>query len=94
MTAEVEIIATDLDNVLTVPHESVVRSDGKDRVALLKSEGGFEWREVTLGATNETSVEVKQGIRSGDRLAVDPRDLMTEQQKRAGLKVPAAPPPP
>ena len=38
-----------------------------------KPDGGFEWREVTLGVANETLVEVRQGLESGESIALDPR---------------------
>ena len=73
MMAEVEIFVDDLQNVLSVPVGAVVYRDGKDRVALQKSDGQFVWREVTLGQSNARFVEVKQGLKSGDRVAIEPR---------------------
>lgn len=72
MMAEVEILVDDLQNVLSVPVGAVVYRDGKDRVSLQKSDGQFVWREVTLGQSNERLVEVKQGLKRGDRVAIEP----------------------
>jgi HlyD family secretion protein len=82
MTARVEILVSELDNVLSVPVESVVRYDDKDHVAVKKSDGGVEWREVALGQSNDRFVEVKQGIKSDEIVMIKPRPLLSEDQKR------------
>ena len=82
LTASVEIHVAERDNVLSVPVEGIVQYDGKDHVAVKKADGAFEWREVTLGMTDERVVELKQGIKPGEQVATKPLDLLTEQQKR------------
>ena len=79
MTAQVEIVVSKLENVLGVPVEAVVRTAGKDQVAVKNSAGTFEWRDVTLGQSNARYVEVKNGIKSGDLVAVEPRALLSEK---------------
>jgi HlyD family secretion protein len=91
MTARVEILVNELDNVLSVPVEAVAHYDNKDHVAVKKPDGGFEWREVTLGLTNEQQVEVKQGIQSGELVAIKPGDLLSEEQKRTIRNSPTPP---
>jgi HlyD family secretion protein len=91
MTALVEILVAELDNVLRVPVEAVVRFDGKDHVAVKKSDGAIDWREVTLGLSNDKVVAVKQGIAAGDRVALSPRDLLTEELKRETQRAPTRP---
>ena len=95
MTAQVEILVNELDNVLSVPIVALVRYDGKDHVAVKKPDGGFDWREVTLGVSNDTLVEVRQGIQSGEVVALKPLALLSEQEKRkifGGPTDPAAKP--
>jgi HlyD family secretion protein len=89
MSAEAEILVGEVDNVLTVPIEAVLHYDGKDHVAVKKPDGGFEWRDVTLGVTNDKVVEVKQGLKSGESVARNPSALMSEQEKREKLGPPA-----
>jgi HlyD family secretion protein len=89
MTAEVEIHVAERDNVLSVPVEAIVQYDGKDHLAVKKADGTFEWREVTLGITNEREVEVKQGLKPGEQVAIKPLDLLTEQQKQKIRSSPA-----
>jgi RND family efflux transporter MFP subunit len=91
MTADVEILVDQKDNVLSVPVEDVVRYDGKDHLAVQKPGGGFDWRDVVLGVSNDKYVEVKEGIRSGERVVLNPAALMSEEEKRAKLGAPAPP---
>jgi HlyD family secretion protein len=91
MTAEVEIVIAELDNVLSVPFAAVVSYDDKDHVAVKKPGGGFDWREVELGKSNGKVVEVKRGLNAGDVVTLDPLALMTEAEKRAKLVQPTQP---
>jgi Cu(I)/Ag(I) efflux system membrane fusion protein len=81
MTARVEIRTDVLDDVLTVPVRSVVYYDRKDHVAVKKADGGFDWREVSLGLSHGNMVEVKGGLKGGEAVAVDPAPLLSERQK-------------
>jgi HlyD family secretion protein len=82
LTAESEIVISELDNVLTVPVEAVITYDLKEHVAVKKADGGFEWREVTLGASDGKLVEIKQGITSGESVALNPGALRPKEEKR------------
>jgi multidrug resistance efflux pump len=55
-------------NALLVPADAVFPSDSGP-VAFRKSSVGYGRRPLTLGARNETSVEVKAGLDAGDRVA-------------------------
>ena len=81
-TAQVEILVSELDNVISVPVEAVVRYDNKDHIAVKKPDGGVEWREVALGHSNDRFVEVTQGINSGEIVVVKPLQLLNDEQKR------------
>jgi Barrel-sandwich domain of CusB or HlyD membrane-fusion len=80
MAAQVEVVVAELDDVLSVPVESVVRSAGKDQVAVKKSDGAFAWRDVTLGQSNQRFVEVKEGVKSGELVAIQPRAPLSEKR--------------
>ena len=64
-----EFLVSDLDKVISVPVESIVRYNERDHVAVKKAEGGWDWREVTLGVSNDRVVEVKKGLKSGEQVA-------------------------
>ena len=71
MTASAEIVAGELENVLSVPVGAVVHYGDKDHVAVKRPDGGVEWRDVVLGASDGENVEVKEGLRAGE--TGDPR---------------------
>ncbi|MFI5457215.1 MAG: sigma-70 family RNA polymerase sigma factor [Isosphaerales bacterium] len=90
MNAHVEILIAELDNVLTVPVQALLHYDGKYQVAVKKTDGGFVWREVTLGLANDKLVEIKKGIERGEPVSLDPRSLLTEKE-REKIGVPTKP---
>ena len=59
-----------------------------------KPDGGFEWREVTLGEASESIVEVKQGLKPGEKIALKPIELMSEEEKHQKFGNPPRPTPP
>ena len=91
MTAQVEIKIGELDNVLAVPNQAVIRFDGKNQVALQQPDGSFEWRVVVLGANNDAMSEVKSGLKSGDSVALKPEALLSDEQRRQISVSPTAP---
>ena len=60
--------------MLTLPVEAVVK-DGGDHghVALLPADNGKpERRDVALGASSDTRVEIRDGLEEGSRVLIDP----------------------
>jgi RND family efflux transporter MFP subunit len=80
MTAKVQILVDQAEDVLSVPVRSVLQFQGKDHAFVVTAEGP-QLREIELGTTNDDLVEVKSGLREGDRIALDPASLMTEVEK-------------
>jgi RND family efflux transporter MFP subunit len=91
MTARVDILIAERDNVLNVPVKAILSFDGKYHVAVKKPDGGFEWRGVGVGLADDKVVEIKQGLRSGDVVALDPLALMSEEEKRQKFGSPPRP---
>ncbi len=85
MTAEVEILVNEADDVLSVPIAAFPVYNGRfhELVAVKKPGGGFEWRDVVVGMGNEKFVEIKEGIRSGEVVILNPMSLMSEEENRA-----------
>ena len=79
MSARVEILLTQRDSALMVPVQSVLQLEGKDRVAVKKADGAFEWRDVTVGEANESEFEVEQGIKLGEQVVLAPMNLLSEE---------------
>ncbi|HEX4129683.1 MAG TPA: efflux RND transporter periplasmic adaptor subunit [Pirellulales bacterium] len=75
MTAEVEILVADLKNVLSVPVQAVVEQHGKFYVWAKKGEQ-IERRPVVIGVTNNTNIEVKDGVAEGEDIVLNPRAVV------------------
>jgi HlyD family secretion protein len=82
MAAHVEILVPELENVLSVPCKAMLYFDEKYHLAVKKPDGGFEWREVEIGQADETTAVIKQGLKSGEVVALNPLALMSEEEKR------------
>jgi len=78
MTAEVEILIANLENVLTVPVSAVVVK-GDQFFGYVQSADGPQKRELLLGLSNDKFVEVKDGVAEGEEILMNPRAVMGDQ---------------
>src|SRR5262249_19411808 len=70
MSIKVKIETASLSNVIAVPLKAVHQTaDGW--LVKVKSEGGWRDQRVQLGASNATDVVVADGLKNGDRIAMD-----------------------
>ena len=74
MTAAVEILVANLPDVLSVPVQAVVEKRGKF-YCWVNTFGGPEKRPVVLGMSNNTRIEIKDGVERGRRRAANPRAI-------------------
>lgn len=86
MTAQVEILVTELDDVLAVPVMAVLEFKGKDFVFVRKGEN-FQRVEVTPGISNDQHVEIKKGVIANDQIALTPLALLSEDERREAFSV-------
>jgi HlyD family secretion protein len=89
MSAQVEILVAERENVLSVPVSTVLPYGGKNHVAVKGPGNSLDWREVTLGLSNGSSVEVKEGLKDGESVVLDPVAQMSEEEKREKLGDPS-----
>ena len=71
MTAAVNVVTKQLDDVMLVVNRAVRLRDGKRVVYLLK-DGVPQPVEITLGLTSDQSSEVLTGVKEGDVLVLNP----------------------
>jgi HlyD family secretion protein len=84
MTAEVTITVADaLEDVLTVPVEAIVGSAemGKTRRCFVMTPDGPQERDVVVGMTNDKEVEIREGLKEGEEVVLNPRTLVGEKVK-------------
>ncbi|HYH68974.1 MAG TPA: HlyD family efflux transporter periplasmic adaptor subunit [Urbifossiella sp.] len=70
MSCEVRVATGERKGVLLVPRTAVVVA-GRDRVCFVKSGQELQERRVVIGAVGEATVEIREGLREGDLVAVD-----------------------
>ena len=85
MTAECVILIDTLEDVIVVPVTAVLPLNGKDYVYLINPNGPPERKEVKLGQTNDILIEIKEGVKEGDRVALNPTALVSEAEKNAAF---------
>ena len=81
MNVSVRIIVAQRRDVVQVPIDAVSRDD-EDRatVAVVGSDGKSSPRRVKLGLANNKSVEIVQGLRAGERVAVEAASSGPEEE--------------
>jgi RND family efflux transporter MFP subunit len=72
MTAKVEILVADLKNVLSVPVQAVVELGNNAFYCFVKHGEAVQRRHVTVGQSNSTVVEIKQGLEEGEEVVLNP----------------------
>ncbi|HVC97309.1 MAG TPA: HlyD family efflux transporter periplasmic adaptor subunit [Pirellulales bacterium] len=80
MTAEVEILVAEKKDVLSVPVQAVVEQ-GRKFYAWVKAGAKPEKRTVVLGATNDTFIEIKDGLLEGDLVLLNPRAVVADARE-------------
>ena len=74
MSAKVEIIVRELEDVLAVPVQTIVHS-GEDSYCWVMNGDHPEPRRVRLGKSNDQYVQVKEGLAPNDQVVQNPNDL-------------------
>lgn len=86
MTAEVQIKTGERKGVLQVPLTAVLHN-GRNRFCFVKAGKELVEREIIVGASNASSVEVKEGLKEGEEVLAPPPGLLTASS--GGPKAPA-----
>ena len=96
MTTKVEIMVDRLPEVLYVPVTAVTPLDGK-QVCHVVSGGSVKPREVEIGQFNDVFIEIKKGLKEGERVLLRPPEAPTQEndgkQKNPGTDKPGSPTP-
>ncbi len=70
MTAEVKIRVQTIPNVLQVPVQAIVEHGGKNYVLTYDKAAGWAKHEVKIGATNDKTVVIREGLQEGDKVVM------------------------
>ena len=78
LTAEVEILVDQRDDVLTVPVQAVIAVGTKKYIYVL-SNAEPQRREVITGDSNDLQIEIVDGIKAGENVILNPRTHFNQQ---------------
>lgn len=78
MTAAVEILVENLEDVLSVPVQSIVQQKGDFYCWVQVPDQGVEKREIKLGSGNNTRMQVLSGLEEGEQVLLNPRESIAE----------------
>ncbi|MCX7886538.1 MAG: HlyD family efflux transporter periplasmic adaptor subunit [Verrucomicrobiae bacterium] len=90
MTAKVEIFVAHLPDVIYVPIQAVVPAEDGAVCYVLNSNGKPERRRVEVGENNDEFVEIRSGLRDGERVLLRPLAKAEETALDEGGAAPKA----
>jgi multidrug efflux pump subunit AcrA (membrane-fusion protein) len=85
MYATITLATGEPKRVLAVPAAAVQEIDGKPLVFVAGKDGAFERRDVVVGSESEGLVEVRSGLREGERVAAAGSFLLKSELLRGTL---------
>lgn len=81
MTVDVDIVTSEIENVLTVPNAAVKPYQGGRAVRVLDDQGEIEFIPVVTGVKGETLTQIVEGLSEGQEIIVS---LTNENIERSG----------
>jgi membrane fusion protein, macrolide-specific efflux system len=87
MTADVRVLVETRPQVLLVPIEAIVKEEGKSWVKPVtlgedgKTKKKGERIEVKVGKSNDREMEILEGLKEGDEVAIDPASSKDNEAK-------------
>src|SRR5690606_20026531 len=82
MFAQVVIHSESDGETLLIPREALIRSGGSDRVVLALGNGRFKSIEVKAGRSDDTHVEILQGLNEGDEVVSSAQFLLDSESSK------------
>jgi len=79
MFAQVAIHTEGMGSALVVPREAVIRTGKMDRVVLALADGRFKSLQVTLGRVGNEFVEVREGVKEGEKVVTSAQFLIDSE---------------
>ena len=91
MSATVEIIAQIEPNVLTIPKSALKNQNNIYYVQVLNADGTISQKEVQIGLSNDSKVEVLEGLSEGETIVVSTTSKntsTTSSQRNSKIRIP------
>lgn len=81
MFANVRIITDQASEAIALPSTAILNDNGQN-VVFVAAASGYERRAVTLGIQSDNRVEIRDGLKPGDKVVVKGNYLLLEQSRR------------
>jgi len=85
MSAQVEIVLAQLNDVLSVPLQAVFNRDGQNVCWVVKGSKVFE-RPVEVGLTDDRFAEIRSGLKEGETVLLSPPKTFIAMRRKASKK--------
>jgi multidrug resistance efflux pump len=85
LTAKIEIIVEQRDNILQVPVQAI-NAIGRKHFAFVVGKDGAKQREVLVGKSNDTTIEILDGVAEGEQVVLNPRTHFGEKLAKLEAK--------
>uniref|UniRef100_UPI003566DD14 efflux RND transporter periplasmic adaptor subunit n=1 Tax=Stieleria sp. TaxID=2795976 RepID=UPI003566DD14 len=82
MSAEVEVVMADYQDVLTVPVSAVLETE-TETLCWVMVDGKPQRRVITLGDSNDVFIIVEEGLREGEEVVLNPLSFVDQAQRAA-----------
>jgi multidrug resistance efflux pump len=79
MSAEVEVILAEHRDVLTIPVAAVIETE-EGQFCWIKTPHGTQRRALKLGDSNDVFIAVKDGVKEGDEVVLNPAALLEDAE--------------
>jgi len=83
MFAQIAIHTTGDENALLIPKEALIRTGNQDRVVLALGEGSFKSVAVRVGRYDSESVEILEGLSSGEKIVTSAQFLLDSESSKS-----------
>ena len=80
MTAVVNVHVDRIENVIAVPVQSIIQSDGRTW-AYVEEGSSIVQRQIELGRSNDKFVHVQEGLEVGERIVLNSMDIFEQQNE-------------
>lgn len=81
MFANVTLLASQRVDAIIVPIEAIIRTGKRDQIFIMKGEGKFEPREVTLGFSTNGDIQIIEGVKAGEEVVTSAQFLIDSESK-------------
>ncbi|MCB9950132.1 MAG: HlyD family efflux transporter periplasmic adaptor subunit [Planctomycetaceae bacterium] len=78
LTAQVEILIDNRPDVLQIPVQAVVGVSDR-HIAYVMKQGVPERRDLVIGDSNQTHIEVSEGVKAGEKVILNPRSRFADE---------------